>query len=85
MGVSKQTTSVEEYLKTIALLGKEGKVVRVTEIGKMLKVKAPSVTEALTELSEAGLVKHQKYGGVGLTAEGARIARDVNRRHEVLR
>jgi DtxR family Mn-dependent transcriptional regulator len=85
MGVSKQTTSGEDYLKTIALLGKESKVVRVTEIGKMLKVKAASVTEALTKLSKAGLVKHQKYGGVELTAEGARIARDVNRRHEVLR
>ena len=85
MGVGKQTTSVEDYLKAIALLGKKTKVVRVTEIGKMLKVKAPSVTEALTKLSEAGLVKHQKYGGVELTTEGARIARDVNRRHEVLR
>ena len=85
MGVGEQTTSVEDYLKAIALLGKESKVVRVTEIGKMLKVKAPSVTEALTRLSEAQLVKHQKYGGVELTAEGARIARDVNRRHEVLR
>ena len=85
MGVSKPTTSGEGYLKAIALLGKEGKVVRVTEIGKLLQVKAPSVTEALTKLSEAGLVKHQKYGGVELTTEGARIARDVNRRHEVLR
>ena len=43
------------------------------------------VTEALTKLSEAGLVKHQKYSGVELTAKGARIARYVNRRHEVLR
>ena len=84
MGVGKQTTSVEDYLKAIALLGKKTKVVRVTEIGKMLKVKAPSVTEALTKLSEAELVKHQKYGGVELTDEGARIARDVHRRHEVL-
>ncbi len=85
MGVSKRTTSGEGYLKTIALLGKEGKVVRVTEIAKMLKVKAPSVTEALTKLSEAGLVRHQKYDSVELTAEGARIVQDVNRRHEVLR
>jgi len=85
MGVSNRTTSEEGYLKTIALLGKEGKVVRVSEIAKMLKVKVPSVTEALTKLSEAGLVKHQRYGGVELTSEGARIARDVSRRHEVLR
>ena len=85
MGASKRTTSREDYLKTIALLGKESKPVRATEIARMLKVKAPSVTEALARLSEAGLVKHQKYGNVELTAEGARIARDINRRHEVLR
>ena len=84
MGVGKLTASAEDYLRAIALLGKEGKVVRAAEIGKMLKVRAPSVTEALTRLSEAELVKHQKYGGVELTDEGARIARDVHRRHEVL-
>ena len=83
--VTRQTTSVEDYLKTIALLAKKSGVVRVADIGKTLKVKAPSVTEALTKLSKAGLVKHQNYGGVELTVEGARIARDVNRRYEVLR
>ena len=85
MGVGKRTSSEEDYLKTIALLGKESKVIRVTDIAKMLKIKAPSVTEALTKLSKAGLVTHEKYGGVELTAKGARIARDINRRHEVLR
>ena len=84
MGVGRLTASAEDYLRTIALLSKEGKAVRAAEIGKMLKVRAPSVTEALAKLSQAELVKHQKYGGVELTDKGARIAWDINRRHEVL-
>lgn len=83
--ISKQTTSGEDYLKTIDLLGKGNKIVRVTQIANTLKVKASSVTEALTKLSEAELVKHEKYSAVELTAKGAKIAHYLNQRHEVLR
>jgi DtxR family Mn-dependent transcriptional regulator len=84
MGVTKQTTSMEDYLKTIDLLSRESTGVRVSDISRILNIKAPSVTQALSKLSMEGLVKHQKYGGVELTGEGAMIARDVNLRHETL-
>ena len=80
-----QTASMEDYLETIALLSKEGKAVKVTQISKALGVKKPSVTSALAKLSEAGLVIHERYGGVQLTADGESIAQDVYRRHETLR
>jgi len=83
--LGQQTSSMEDYLETIVMLKEEGKPVTVTEISKAMDVKKPSVDGALTRLSEAGLVLHEKYGDVDLTADGARIAEDVYHRHKVLR
>jgi DtxR family Mn-dependent transcriptional regulator len=82
---TQQTASMEDYLEAIVLLTEEGKPIKVTEISKALGVKKPSVTSALTKLSEAGLVQHEKYGDVVLTAEGERIGQDVYQRHRTLR
>ena len=83
--VTGQSASMEDYLEAIVILAEEGKPVKVTEIGKALGVKKPSVTSALGKLSQQGLVEHKRYGHVQLTTEGERIAQDVFRRHEVLR
>jgi DtxR family Mn-dependent transcriptional regulator len=83
--LSEQTASMEDYLETIALLKEERKPVTVTRISKAMDVKKPSVDWALTRLSEAGLVLHEKYKDVDLTDEGARIAQDVYKRHKILR
>jgi DtxR family Mn-dependent transcriptional regulator len=80
-----QTASMEDYLETIALLSDVSKPVKVTEISSALGVKKPSVTSALTRLSESGLVTHKRYGSVQLTPEGEKLARDVYWRHETLR
>ena len=80
-----QTASMEDYLERIALLSEEGKPVKVTEIANALGVKKPSVTSAVAKLSEAGLIAHERYGYVELTAEGDRIAQDVYWRHRTLR
>jgi DtxR family Mn-dependent transcriptional regulator len=82
---SKQTASMEDYLETIAVLEEKGEPVTVTAISKMLGVRKPSVNWALMKLSEAGLVFHEKYKGVELTGEGARVAQDVYHRHKILR
>jgi DtxR family Mn-dependent transcriptional regulator len=83
--VNGQTASMEDYLEAMFILVEQGKPVKVTEIGKALGVKKPSVTSALAKLSEAGLVQHEKYGDVVLTDEGKRIAQDVYWRHRTLR
>ncbi len=82
---TRQTASMEDYLEAIALLSERSKPVKVTEISSALRVKKPSVTSALTRLSESGLVTHKRYGSVELTPEGERLARDVYWRHETLR
>lgn len=81
---TKQTASMEDYLEAIGILAREGNPVKVTEIGKALEVKKPSVTSALGKLAEAGLVQHERYGDVVLTSEGSRIAQDVYQRHQTL-
>jgi DtxR family transcriptional regulator, Mn-dependent transcriptional regulator len=82
---SLQTASMEDYLEAILRLDEEGKPVTVTEISKLLNVKKPSVTAALTRLSEAGMVLHERYGDIALTRKGAGVAREVYRRHKTLR
>ena len=83
--VTGQTASMEDYLEAIIMLRENKMAARVTQISKALGVKKPSVTAALKRLSEDGLVKHERYGNVELTAEGEKIAEDVFRRHEALR
>jgi DtxR family transcriptional regulator, Mn-dependent transcriptional regulator len=78
------TASMEDYLEAIANLGGGKKVVRAKQISEMLGVKMPSVTSAVKKLSEQELVEHERYGHIKLTSEGAKVARDVIRRHDAL-
>jgi len=79
-----RTASMEDYLEAIMLLDREKEGATVTSISRFLDVKKPSVTAALSKLSESGLVVHQRYGEVVLTAEGRRTASDVYHRHTTL-
>ena len=83
--ITRQTASMEDYLEAMLMLREGNKAVRVTQISKALGVRKPSVTAALKKLSQGGLVRHERYGHVLLTAEGEEIAEDVFRRHEALR
>lgn len=78
------TPSLEDYLEAIAVLKEQGKRVTVTALSESIEVKKPSVVWALKKLSNAGLVDHERYGDVKLTAEGARVAEEVYRRHRAL-
>jgi len=75
---------MEDYLEAIAMLRGKGRVVRVSQLSRRLKVKMPSVTSALRKLSEQGLVEHERYGYIKLTSEGDKVAGEVLRRHKAL-
>jgi DtxR family Mn-dependent transcriptional regulator len=79
------SASLEDYLEAILLLERSSRVARVSEIAEKLGVSRPSVTGALKSLSSRRLVVHAPYGHVTLTAEGARIAAEVERRHLAIR
>ena len=75
---------MEDYLEVIALLKHKRGIVKVTDISQMMRVKKPSVTGALNMLSRYNLVVHEPYGYVELTLEGAKIARETQKRHNLL-
>lgn len=78
------SASLEDYLEAIYHLESEQRVARVRDIAERLGVQMPSVTSALRALAARGLVNHTRYSYVTLTSAGARIARDLVQRHEVL-
>jgi DtxR family Mn-dependent transcriptional regulator len=79
------TASLEDYLEAILRLAQARRVVRVRDIAKAVGVTPPSATGAIRQLKQRGLVSHEKYEDVLLTAEGELVASEVHARHEELR
>jgi len=82
--ITGQSSSMEDYLEAIGRLSETGNIARVTQLSKELGVSKPSVSAALNKLAKAGLVQHERYGSIELTAEGRRVADDVIQRHEIM-
>ena len=79
------TASLEDYLEAIFHIITEKQAAKPKDIAKRLKVSNSSVTGALKSLAEKDLVNYAPYDVVTLTPKGKAIAKDVIRRHEVLR
>lgn len=79
------TASLEDYLEAIFHIIAEKQAVRPKDIAKRLKVANSSVTGALRSMAEKGLIDYAPYDVISLTAHGKSAAKDVIRRHEVLR
>ena len=80
-----KSASMEDYLEAVEMLRSKDGSVRVKEISTLLGVKMPSVTAAMKRLSEERMVIYEKYGRIKLTNAGKKAAKDVFRRHEILR
>jgi len=78
------SATLEDYLESILNLQRQSPVTRVKDIAKALSVRMPSVTAALRSLKTQGLIRHEKYGYVELTAEGRDLAEQIHRRHIAL-
>src|SRR3954465_7720722 len=77
--------AVEDYAKAIYMLETRANVpVSTTALAERLKVTPGSVSAMLRKLDELGLVTHQPYRGVRLTAAGRRVALEVIRHHRLL-
>lgn len=80
--INKLSQSLEDYLEAIYIIGLNNKVVRVKEVAGFLDVKTPSVVDAVSKLTESGLVSHEKYGYLDLTKEGSKFAGRIHLKHE---
>ena len=79
------TNSQEEYIKTIYILSKTEKEIRVTDIAKRLEITKPSVNRAMKNLKDIKLLNYEAYGKINLTKEGEKIAKEILKREDVLK
>lgn len=77
--------TIEDYLEAIFNLEKDKKAVRVKDIARSMNVKLPSVTSMLATLIQKEMVRHEKYEYVELTEKGHEVAKEVDRRHRMLK
>ncbi len=76
--------TVENYLKTIYhLLEQEPGGVSTNALAAALNIRPATVTDMLYKLSQARLVRYEKYHGVTLTEKGKKSALEIIRRHRL--
>jgi DtxR family transcriptional regulator, Mn-dependent transcriptional regulator len=78
------TPSQEDYLKALYDLGGARASVNTSPVARRLQVSVASVTEMLGKLDALGLVHHDRYHGVGLTADGEAAALEMVRHHRLI-
>lgn len=80
----KLSASLEDYLEAIFNLA-DAEGARSKDIAKVLGVARSSVTGALQLLRDKGLANYEPYGCVTLTPRGQAAAREVARKHKILK
>lgn len=79
------STAEQDYLEAIYELIEEKGYAKVVDIAERLALKGPSVTRMVQKLSRDGFLKSEKYRGIIMTEKGKATARDMQRRHQLLR
>lgn len=76
--------AVENYLETIYILSRRKAEVHAIDVSTYLSYSRPTVSIALRQMRESGLVTVDEANHIHLTQEGLRIAEHIFERHEVL-
>ena len=78
-------TVIEDYVKVIyAHTEWQDTAITTTGLAARLGLAASSVTEMVKKLVRQGLVVHEPYGAIELTAEGTELALQMVRRHRLI-
>ncbi|MBU8901518.1 MAG: metal-dependent transcriptional regulator [Victivallales bacterium] len=72
------------YLETIYDLSVSEGHAHVKSIADRLSIRMPSVTEVMHKLAEKNLINYDVRKNISLTAEGEKIAIELDKRHSVL-
>lgn len=78
------TASLEDYLEVIGNLTEKGLKPRVKDIADLLQISKPSVHMALHSLEQRGMIEHEPYGPIILTALGHMKCDIIRRKHAML-
>jgi DtxR family Mn-dependent transcriptional regulator len=81
----RMTAALEDYLKTIYLLHRADRSVRLIDIAEMMSVSKPSAFNAVTRLAEAGLIEHMHFGPVLLTEQGIEAAQNLSVKFDTIK
>lgn len=76
--------SIEDYLKTIYVLGRTGEPVQTSALAEALRVAPASVSGMVRRLAELELLVHVPYRGVQMSETGRQAALRIIRRHRIL-
>ena len=80
-----RSPAIDDYAKAIfALQSRANEPVSTSALAERLSITPGSVSAMLKKLDELGLVTHEPYRGVRLTANGRRVALEVIRHHRLL-
>lgn len=79
------TDSLENYLEAILHLETANKVARAKDIADRLQIQRGSVTSALKNLADKGLINYEPYSFITLTAEGKAVAKEITHRHATIK
>ncbi|WP_084682272.1 metal-dependent transcriptional regulator [Actinomyces israelii] len=75
----------QDYLKAVwAAMEWGGKGASITGLARRMKVAPSTASENVGRLVEAGLLEHEPYKAVTLSADGQRLATGMVRRHRLL-
>lgn len=76
--------SGENYLETILILKNEKGLVRSIDVAQHLDFSKPSVSRAMSQFRESGLITVDKKGFITLTESGLKVAERIYERHRCL-
>src|SRR6266536_6091039 len=78
------TAAVQDYAKAIYAVESRTGVASTNALAERLGVRPASVSGMLRKLDALGLVVHERYRGVRLTASGRKVALEILRHHRLL-
>ncbi len=78
------TPTIEDYVKTIALIQQAQQKVTTNLVSIHMDVSAASVTKVFRRLQQLGLIMYTPYYGVTLTEKGQQLATVVLRRNHLV-
>lgn len=75
------TSAMEDYLEAVFMLQKQNGYVRCVDVAKQLRVKKPSVSRAVKELSRSDHLVKNADGTLSLTETGLQLAEQIYEKH----
>lgn len=76
--------SAENYLEAILVISQRGKTVRSVDLAEHFGYSKPSISRAVSLLTEHGYISRDGDGAIALTALGSEVAHRVYGRHQAL-